>query len=298
MPAIFENITQLFGRIFSIVRNFDFPSDLLDILFVSLMIYGLIRLLRQSRSAQLLKGLTLLAVAYGAVRLLNMRASLFIFDQAFGQLLLFLVVLFQPEIRNLFESVGRSNVSSLRAVTQMNRATQERNEHMDAIHQVCEAFRILSADRVGALVVFERVTKLREILKTGVSLEARVSRELVRNIFQPGSPLHDGAIVLRKATLLAAGCILPLTQENHQGLSLGTRHRAAIGMSEQSDALVAVVSEETGYISLAHKGRLRRDLTPEALEQALCAALLEPETMTPLQRARTWLKRDKKEDTQ
>ena len=298
MTAIFENVAQLFGRIFSVFRKFNFPSDLLDILFVSLMIYGLIRLIRQTRSVQLLRGLTLLAVAYGVVWLLNMKASLFIFEKVFSQMLLFLVVFFQPEIRNIFENVGRSNVSRLRTATQINRAAQERDEYIGAIHQVCEAFRIFSADRVGALVVFERVTKLGETLKTGTTIEARVSRELIRNIFCPGVPLHDGAVVIRKGILQAAGCILPLTQENHQGLSLGTRHRAAIGMSEQSDALVAVVSEETGRISLAQKGKLRRDLSPEELEQALCAALLDPETATPLQRARIWLKREKKEDTQ
>jgi len=291
MSAIFENIGQLFGRILSVFRNFDFPSDLLDILFVSLMIYGLIRLIRQTRSAQLLKGLSLLTVAYGAVRVLNMRASLFIFDQAFGQLLLFIVVLFHPEIRNLFESVGRSNVSRLRAVTQINRAAQERDELTGAIHQVCEAFRVFSADKVGALVVFERVTKLGEILSTGTSLEARVSRELIRNIFHTAAPLHDGAVIIRKGVLQAAGCILPLTQENHR--SLGTRHRAAIGMSEQSDAMVALVSEETGHISLAYKGKLRRNMSPEELEQALNATLLSSETATPLQKARTWLKREK-----
>jgi len=301
MSEIFENIKQLFGRVISVFSNFNFLSDPLDILFVAAMIYGIIRLIRQTRSAQLLKGLALLAVAYGAVRLLNMRVSGFIFDQLFGQLLLFMVVLFHPEIRNVFESVGRSNVSSFRAMTQTNRATQERGDISRAIHQVCEAFRIFSAEYNGALVVFEHVTKLGEVLKTGTPIQARVSRELICNIFYDSAPLHDGAVIIRKGILEAAGCILPLTQENNVDSSLGTRHRAALGMSEQSDAIVAVVSEETGQISLAIKGRLRRSLTPEELEQALCDALLDPDSgRTPLQIAKTIFKsrREKEEDAQ
>ena len=296
MSEIFENIGLMFRRVISVFGNFDFPSDLLDILFVAVMIYGLIRLIRQTRSAQLLKGLVLLVVAYGAIKLFNMRVSGFIFDQIFGQMLLFAIVLFHPEIRNVFESVGRSNVSRFRAMTQMNRAAQERGDIARAIHQVCEAFRGFSAERNGALVVFEHVTKLGEILKTGTTIQARVSRELIRNIFYASAPLHDGAVIIRKGILEGAGCILPLTQENHVDPSLGTRHRAALGMSEQSDAIVAVVSEETGQISLAIKSKLRRDLTPEELEQALCDALLDPDSgRTPLQLAKTFFTKSQRE---
>ncbi|MDR0530842.1 MAG: diadenylate cyclase CdaA [Oscillospiraceae bacterium] len=278
--TIGESILLFFQQLGSVLRSFNWTSDLLDVLFVSLLIYGLIRLIRQTRGAQLLKGLALLLMAYGVVWLLNMRTSLFLFGQAFSNVLLVIVVLFQPEIRNVFESVGRSKVSRLRLMQQTNRAALEREDMSTAIHHVCEAFRQLSADHTGALVVFERVTQLGDIARTGTVLEARVSKELIGNIFTNKAPLHDGAVIIRKGRLEAAGCVLPLTQKKELDSALGTRHRAAIGISEQSDAAVAVVSEETGSLSLAFKGKLRRAIGLEELEQALNEALMTQEPHT------------------
>ena len=275
MSAFLEAVALFFERAGAVITHFHF-SDLLDILFIALIIYGLIRLLRETRGVQLLKGLFWLLLAWGAVNLLKMNASIYIFRQGFDNLVVLLVVLFQPEIRGAFERVGRSNVTNLQFFPKKDKL-QERADTVAAVRQACEAFRQFSAERTGALVVFERVTKLGEITKTGTLIEAKVSRELVGNIFFPNTPLHDGAAVVRKGILKAAGCILPLSQSQDIDPALGTRHRAALGISELSDAIVAVVSEETGIISLADRGALRRGLTPEELEAALLEGLLSQE---------------------
>lgn len=278
MKEAWSNILLFLERAGAVIMNFQI-SDLLDIVFVTLIIYGLIRLLRETRGVQLLKGLIWVVLAWGAVNLLNMEASTYIFKQGFDNLVILLVVLFQPEIRGVVERMGRGNVTISQLFPQTDKTKQQREETTWAIRQVCEVFRQFSADNTGALVVFERVTMLGEIVKTGTLVEARVSRELVGNVFFPKSPLHDGAAIIRKGQLKAAGCILPLSQSNAIDPALGTRHRAALGMSEVSDAMVAVVSEETGMISLASNGVLRRDLSPEELELALMEGLLSQDAM-------------------
>jgi len=276
MTALKNSITLFLERAGTVVTHFHF-SDALDILFVALLIFGLIRLLRETRGVQLLKGLFWLLLAWGAVNLLKMNASTYILRQGFDNIVILLVVIFQAEIRGALERVGRSPVTNFRVFSQVDRLAQEREDTAAAVRQVCEAFRQFSAERVGALVVFERVTKLGEIVKTGTVIEAQVSRELIGNIFFPNTPLHDGAAVIRKGLLKAAACILPLSQSKEIDPALGTRHHAALGMSEQSDAMVALVSEETGIISLADKGVLRRNLSPEELEAALLVGLLSQE---------------------
>jgi len=275
MTSFKDNTALFLERAGNVLSYFEY-NDLLDILFVALLIYGLIRLLRETRGVQLLKGMFWVVAAWGVVNLLNMNASLFIFRQGFDNLVILLVVLFHPEIRGAFERVGRSNATNFQIFPQRDKM-QEREDTIHAIRQVCEAFRQFSAERTGALVVFERVTKLGEIAKTGTAIEAKVSRELIGNIFFPNTPLHDGAALTRRGVLKAAGCILPLSQRKEIDPALGTRHRAALGMSEQSDAMVAVVSEETGILSLADKGVLRRLLSPEELEAALLEGLLSQE---------------------
>jgi len=276
MRVFSDSIALFFERAGAVITHFH-VSDALDILFVALLIYGLIRLLRETRGVQLLKGLFWVVVAWGAVNLLKMNASIYIFRQGFDNLVILLVLLFHPEIRAAFERVGRSNATNFQLFPQTDRV-QERRETTAAVRQACEAFRQFSAERTGALVVFERVTKLGEIAKTGTAIEAKVSRELIGNIFFPNSPLHDGALIVRRGVLKAAACILPLSQSQDIDPALGTRHRAALGIAEQSDAMVAVVSEETGAISLADKGALRRPLSPEELEAALLEGLLSQDS--------------------
>jgi len=278
MRALLDSVTLFFERAGNVVTHFNWFSDALDILFVALLIYGLIRLLRETRGVQLLKGLFWVMLAWGAVNLLKMNASIYIFRQGYDNFLILLVMLFHPEIRGAFERVGRSNVTNFQLFPQKEKL-QERGDTIAAVRLVCEAFRHFSAERTGALVVFERVTKLGEIVKKGTLIEAKVSRELVGNVFFPNTPLHDGAVIVRRGLLKAAGCILPLSQSQDIDPALGTRHRAALGMSEQSDAMVAVVSEETGAISLADKGTLRRPLSPGELEAALLEGLLAQENV-------------------
>jgi len=276
MKALADSTTLFIERAIAVITHFHF-TDLLDILFVALLIFGLIRLIRETRGVQLLKGLFWLLLAWGAVNFLNMSASIYIFDQGYKNIVVLLVVLFSPEIRGAFERVGRSNITNFHLFPQTERM-QARGDTVYAVRQVCEAFRQFSEERTGALAVFERVTKLGEIAGTGVAVEAKVSRELIGNIFYPNTPLHDGAVVVRGGMLKAAACILPLSQSQDIDPALGTRHRAALGIAEQSDAMVAVVSEETGILSLAARGALRRNLTPEALEAALLEGLLSRET--------------------
>ncbi|MDR2647642.1 MAG: diadenylate cyclase CdaA [Oscillospiraceae bacterium] len=276
MSEVAVTISTFCERIWAIIVGFRI-NDLFDILFVALIIYGLIRLMRETRSVQLLKGLFGLVIAWGVVNLLDMSASKFIFTRVFDSFVLLLLVLFQPEIRSLFESIGRSNVSSLKIFSSKNRAVLDQEELADAIHQMVIAFATCSENRVGALVVFEQETMLGEVVKTGTVLEAKITRQLVCNLFFPNAPLHDGAVVVRNGYICAAGCILPLTQNTDIDPALGTRHRAAIGMSEQCDAIVCVVSEETGHISFAYKGVLHRNLLAEELEDTLRRFLLKEE---------------------
>jgi len=279
MAELWQSAALFSEQVWAVVKSVHF-TDLLDILFVALLIYGLLRLIRETRGVQLLKGLFWLLLAWGAVQLLHMNASIAIFREGVKSLPVLLVVLFQPELRSMFERVGRGS-SSLRLFP--NRQEEaERKAVTRAIKQCCAAFKLFSAERTGALVVFERVTMLGEIIKTGTVLEARISRELLGNVFSRNAPLHDGAAIVRKGKLWAAGCVLPLTQSKDLDPALGTRHRAAIGMSEESDAMVVAVSEETGAISLAYKGTLTRNLTPAALDRQLQEVLLAQEDRKPL----------------
>ncbi|MCL2107385.1 MAG: diadenylate cyclase CdaA [Oscillospiraceae bacterium] len=248
-------------------------NDYFDILLVGLIIYGAVRLLRETRSVQLLKGFFVVVAVWGLINLFRMNASRTLFDQFFNNLVILLMILFQPEIRSMFERVGRSNVSSFRFLPSRE---PDQTELGDAIRQIVETVSDFSEEQVGALIVFEQETMLREIIKTGTVLDARVTRQLVSSVFFPNSPLHDGAVILRRGSLVAAGCILPLSQIVDLEQKLGTRHRAALGMSEQSDAMVVVVSEETGQISLAYKGHLRREIALAELEERLRGELLAP----------------------
>jgi len=270
-------IVEFFEGAWAVILNFRL-RDVLDILFVAMMIYGLIRLIRETRGAQLLKGLFWLAVAAGVAYLLGMQASTYIFDQALGSVVVLLMILFQPEIRAVFERLGRSPAANLKIFAQQTKTEQERKEIETAIHKVCESCRQFCKDRTGALIVFERVTMLGDAIKTGTRLDAKVSQRLIGNIFFNNAPLHDGAVIIRKGRLAAAGCILPLTQNPEMESAFGTRHRAAVGMSEQSDAMVVVVSEETGQLSLAQQGVLKRGLGPDELGELLRNVLLEQDS--------------------
>ncbi len=260
------------------ILGFNSISDVLDVLLVAFVIYSVIKLIRETRAIQLAKGFVLLVVLYAVVYLLNMQVSSYMLSIVFSNILIVLVVIFSPEIRHALESVGRSSVSNFNFFGLKNSAELRRQEEMLAmINAVTKACADMSDKRIGALMVFEKDTILGEIINTGTHIDAEISAEMLGNIFYPKAPLHDGAAVIRNARVCAAGCILPLTQNHDVSSELGTRHRAAIGMSEQSDALIVVVSEETGGISVAMKGNLRRNLSSGDLRETLTENFIKSE---------------------
>lgn len=237
--------------------------DLAIVLFIS---YYVIRILRQTRAKQIVKGILMLFFLVIIAKVFNMVILNFILTNFITYGVILLIVVFQPEIRNVFEKLGRSK---LVGVFDMDDNIMVKH----SISEIVKAVEIMSLKKIGALIVIERNTKVSEVLKEGVNLSAKVSSELIQNIFMPRTPLHDGAIVIDKSEILAAKCILPLASEVSVPKNLGTRHRAAVGMTEISDALVVVVSEETGIISLVENGKLIRELTGDTLKDLLLAKL-------------------------
>lgn len=264
------SFADVFNEVKNALLSFNWLSDVLDIILVAFLIYAGIKLIRDTKAIQLAKGFILILILFGIVKLLHMEVSSYIFSMIFSNLLLVLVVIFSPEIRHVLESVGRSSVSKINPFSLTNNESIIRNEKANImINSVCKACSEMSDKKIGALIVFERETLLGDIIETGTTVDAELSPEMIGNIFFPKAPLHDGAAIIRDFRLCAAGCILPLTKTNDISRALGTRHRAALGMSEQSDALIVVVSEETGAISIAEKGNLRRDISDGDLREIL-----------------------------
>ncbi len=249
--------------------------DIIDIALVAFLLYYCIKLLRHTRAFNLIKGVMLVGIIYFLVSTLNMSASAFIFNSLFGDIVIVMILLFQPEIRHAIEAFGRGDFKKLNFFTSRN-TDYENEELKKSASSIAKAALNMSENKVGALIVVEGKTPLGEILSSGSQIESLVSAPLLENIFFPKAPLHDGAVIIRNNKILSAGCILPLTQ-NEVSLELGTRHRAALGMSETSDALVVVVSEETGTVSIAHNGILERDLKLGELTQALTDYLVTDE---------------------
>lgn len=267
-----NQITDTFNKILSVFSTFSI-TDFLDIVLVAVVIYICIRIIRETRAIQLAKGLIYLAIIYGIVNLLGMEASSFIFKSIFSNILIILVILFAPEVRKILEQVGHGAMTkNLKTIIHPGFAV-ELAEISDAIEAVCKACADMSDKKTGALICFENNTMLGDVITTGTQLNAKTTKELIENIFFPKSPLHDGAMVIRDGRIFAAGCILPLTKKT-VSTALGTRHRAGIGITEQSDAIVVIVSEETGYISVAQKGVLQRNISDGDLRDILMTAFV------------------------
>ncbi len=234
----------------------------IDILIVAFVLYKFLMLIKGTRAVQLLKGLAVLVIASSLSERLNLYTTNWILDKTWTMLFVALPVVFQPELRRALEQLGRGGFfgrSFFLAEAEARRVA----------HEVVRAAEALARRRVGALVVFVRETGLQEYVESGVKLDALVSAEALVNIFEPGTPLHDGAAIIYGDRILAAGCYLPLTENPFLNKELGTRHRAALGVTEQSDAVAVVVSEETGLISLAQGGKLLRGLKGAELERKL-----------------------------
>lgn len=237
-----------------------------DILIVSCIIYYLVKLIKKTRAEQIVKGILLIFALLIISKLLNMVILNFILTNLMTYGMLLFIVIFQPELRNAFEKIGRSKIVD---VFDMD----ENIVIKHSISEIVKAVEIMSLKKIGALIVIERNTKISDVIKEGINVSAKVSSELIQNIFMPRTPLHDGAIIVDRNTILAAKCILPLASETNIEKALGTRHRAALGITEISDALVVVVSEETGTISIAEAGTLKRNLTGEELKDMLLKKL-------------------------
>ena len=268
---------ELFEHVWSIVKTVQF-RDIIDILAIALIIFGLFRLLRDTRAIQLLKGIAFLFIVYFLSSLLELVMLSTLLRAFFEAAVVVIVVIFQPEIRKALEQMGRNKTWTKRFVV-LFKSLGKSDEWKDAVRKsikdAADTSVLFSRSKTGALIVFERETMLSDIAATGTIVNADTSVALFGNIFFNKAPLHDGASIIRDGKLFAAGCILPLTDDKTVDMNLGTRHRAALGISEQSDSVVLVVSEETGVISLACNGVLTRDYTRETLVCKLNELLLD-----------------------
>ena len=288
-----EVISGYFDKLIGAIMSFNFVSDLLDILLVAIVIYEGIKLLRGSRTFQLIKGIAFLAVIYLLVKVCQMEASEYLLSVLFENGLIILVVLFSPELRKILERFGKQSLKGISLFNLKNNVDYEKTIN-NTVNDFCKASADMSESKTGALVVFERADSLQEIAETGTIVDAQSSSELFNGLFFKNSALHDGAVIVREGRIYAAGCILPLTQNNSLDSDLGTRHRAAIGMSEQGDAIVVVVSEETGKISVAKNGSLSRDVAHGELREILLGELLESnEKVSPSEKIKK-IKKSKK----
>ena len=241
----------------------DIARTLLDISIVAYVLYRVLLLIRGTRAVQLVKGVILIFVAGWASQLLNLSAVKFLLDKAYVVVAVALPVVFQPELRRALETLGRGGFFAP-AVSRLA------SEDLDRIiKEIVRAVAVLAKNRTGALIVIERESGLKEIAETGTAIDGKISAELLINIFMPHTPLEDGAVLVRGDRLVAAGCFLPLSENPDLSREFGARHRAAIGLTEESDALVVVVSEETGVVSVSHSGKLIRQLDSEGLLELL-----------------------------
>ena len=285
MQENMEFITGLWDTFVALVHTFKL-SDALDVLLVSFIIYNGIKLIRETRAEQLVKRIIILMGVYVASVLIHLNMMKTLLDYFFNFTIIALLVIFQPEIRRALEQIGRSKIGS-KYWFQISSEEAEKvlQQKRKCINAVVEAAGKFQKSKTGALMVFEMQTKLGDIIDTGTIVNAEPSVPIIGNIFWNKAPLHDGAMVIRDGMIYAAGCILPLTKSDKVSIDLGTRHRAAIGMSENSDAIVVVVSEETGQISIAVNGVLTRNYTRETLQSALEALLLPEENANGEKRA-------------
>ena len=243
--------------------------DIIDIVVVAYFLYRLYLMLKNTRAATLVKGLLVLVGFMIICRTLNLHVISWLLEKSMTVIMVALPVVFQPELRRALEQIGRGKL--------FRKGIELDEQELDAmLDDVASATKAMSASKVGALMVFERATGLVERIETGVPIDGVVSSGLIQNIFVKDTPLHDGAVIIRGNRIVAASCLLPLTENRNLSQELGTRHRAAIGMSEQSDAMVLVVSEETGAISIARNGELMRYLTVDDVKDILHNAIIQP----------------------
>ncbi|MDE7389428.1 MAG: diadenylate cyclase CdaA [Lachnospiraceae bacterium] len=272
-------LNELFQDFISVMRTFQF-KDAVDIIAIAIIIYSLIKLVRETRAVQLVKGILILMLLYAAAFVFKLTLLTAMLNKFFEFAVLLLFIVFQPEIRKILEQLGRSNFSyrKIKGVFTDSGSDDAALKKKKNISIYVDAVMQLHSKKTGALIVFERRTRLGDIAYTGTTIDANPSTMLIGNIFFNKAPLHDGAMIVRDGKVYAAGCILPLTKNEDVDDNLGTRHRAALGVSEESDAVVVVVSEETGSVSIALNGVLTRDYNRETLTNTLNDLLVSEES--------------------
>ncbi len=276
MRQIWASIEAFFWNLFNRVQF----RDVIDILIIAFLLYRVFQLTRQTRAGQVFKGFLLLILVSWLANLLGFKALNWLLMNVVSNGAVVLLILFQPELRRTLEQFGRrAKVGHL-------------NDSQDAqgriVGEITQSVLSLSRRRVGALLVFEQRTGLRDFIETGTTLDSAISSSLIINIFEPNTPLHDGAVIIRDERIVAAGCVLTLSDSSTLGRELGTRHRAGLGVTEGTDAIVLIVSEETGIISMAQGGRLTRHLDADSLTRIL-SGMYKHETMTLKKLARVVL---------
>lgn len=270
---------DVIADIVNILRTIEIP-DIIDILFLTFIVYKLIKLIRETRAGQLIKGIMLVVIAYLVCNTLKLKTLSFLLDKTLNLGFIAIIVMFQPELRRALEKIGRTSIPQLNQLFAGENADSIKAQWSVAIDAICDACEDLSATATGALIVMERQTRLGEQIDTGVVMDALPTKELFENIFYVKTPLHDGAVIMREGKILAAACFLPKPQKEELiNIKFGSRHRAAIGMSENSDAVVIIVSEETGTISVAENGQMTRDYNKDTLKKLLREKFIsEPKT--------------------
>lgn len=257
---------------FSNIKN-TFPTitvvDILDILLVTFVIYTIINLFRSTSSNRIARAIILLLALTLITDLLNFHTLNYLLDRVLEMGIIALLIVFQPELRRFLERIGGRSVRGLIGIN-VNQSDQIK----EAVEETVKACEAMSKERVGALIVFERENSLEQISLTGTKVDAAVSQELIRNIFFPKASLHDGAMLINRGRIESAGCVLPLSENRNLSTDLGTRHRAGVGISETNDCVAVIVSEETGTISVAINGMLKRYLSTQTLEKLLMQELI------------------------
>ncbi|MBQ6847900.1 MAG: diadenylate cyclase CdaA [Clostridia bacterium] len=271
MGSFWNAIYSFWNYIVYAVSNMRMPYDIIDILVIAFIIYKAIGFLRETRAGQLIKGIAVLLIVYIISDWLDLAVLEWTLSRVMNSAIIAAAVIFQPELRRILERVGRTGFRPGQLLDGEEDAT------VTCIDHVTRAAGKMQEKKIGALIVFERKTQLGEIINTGTVLDAKSSLSVISNIFFPKSPLHDGAVIIRDGRVYAAGCILPLTQRDDINSQLGTRHRAAIGMTENSDAVVLVVSEETGIISIVSNGQINRGFNSMSASAELSRLLLSIE---------------------
>jgi len=273
-----DYIRDALSALISVFMSISLP-DIIDMAILSYLIYHGIKLIRETRATQLIKGIVIICVAYMLSSFFDLKVITFLLKNVFQWGIIAIIILFQPELRRILDKMGRTKMVDFTSIFNSNDNDETDTDWNKAIEIIVDAAGELSSTATGALIVCERQTRLGEQIDTGTILNCTPSVEVLGNIFFPNTPLHDGAVIMRNGRILAAGCFLPKPQKEELiNKQLGSRHRAAIGMSENSDAIVVVVSEETGTISVAEDGELTRGFNKDSLRRLLKQRLVQSDT--------------------